>query len=55
MAEKSQADQLAKPFDETLIETRTLGGKQFDFVKVAEYIARLNIISYFNITIIDDS
>jgi len=42
MAEKSQADQLAKPFDETLIETRTLGGKQFDFVKVAEYIARLN-------------
>ena len=42
MAEKSQADQLAKPFDETLIETRSLGGKQFDFVKVAEYIARLN-------------
>ena len=42
MAEKSQADQLAEPFDETLIYQRSLGGKQFDFVNVAEYIARLN-------------
>ena len=42
MAEKSEADRLAEPFDETLIETRSLGGKQFDFVNVAEYIARLN-------------
>ena len=42
MAEKSQADQLAEPFDETLIYQRSLGGRQFDYVAVAEYIARLN-------------
>jgi hypothetical protein len=42
VAEKSQADQLAEPFDETLIYQRSLGGRQFDYVAVAEYIARLN-------------
>jgi hypothetical protein len=42
MAEKSQAEQLAEPFDEMLIFPRSIGGKQFDFVNVAEYIARLN-------------
>ena len=42
MAEKSQADQLAEPFDETLIYQRSLGGRNFDYVAVAEYVARLN-------------
>jgi hypothetical protein len=42
MAEKSQADQLAEPFDEVLIYQRTIGGRSFDYVTVAEYIARLN-------------
>jgi len=42
MAEKSQADQQAEPFDETLIYQRSLGGRNFDYVAVAEYIARLN-------------
>jgi hypothetical protein len=42
MAEKSQADQLTEPFDEVLIYQRTIGGRSFDYVTVAEYIARLN-------------
>jgi len=42
MTDKTQADQLAEPFDETLIYQRTIGGRQFDYVAVAEYIARLN-------------
>tara|TARA_Y100000034_G_scaffold132561_1_gene195869 strand:+ start:9714 stop:10397 length:684 start_codon:yes stop_codon:yes gene_type:complete len=42
MSENSQADQLAEPFDETLIYQRSLGGRTFDYVAVAEYIARLN-------------
>jgi len=42
MSEKSQADQLAEPFDDTLIYQRSVGGRQFDYVAVAEYVARLN-------------
>jgi len=42
MSNKSQADQLAEPFDETLIYQRSVGGRQFDYVAVAEYVARLN-------------
>ncbi len=42
MAEKLQADDLAEPFDETLIYQRSIGGRSFDYVAVAEYIARLN-------------
>jgi len=42
MTDKTQADQLAEPFDETLIYQRTVGGRQFDYVAVAEYVARLN-------------
>jgi hypothetical protein len=42
MSDKTQADQLAEPFDETLIYQRSLGGRNFDYVAVAEYIARLN-------------
>lgn len=42
MADKSQAEQLAEPFDETLIYQRAVGGRQFDYVAVAEYVARLN-------------
>ena len=42
MSDKPQADQLAEPFDETLIYQRSVGGRQFDYVAVAEYVARLN-------------
>lgn len=42
MSDKSQADQLAEPFDDTLIYQRSVGGRQFDYVAVAEYVARLN-------------
>ena len=42
MADKSQAEQLAEPFDDTLIYQRAVGGRQFDYVAVAEYVARLN-------------
>jgi len=42
MSNKSQADQLAEPFDDMLIYQRSVGGRQFDYVAVAEYVARLN-------------
>tara|TARA_B100000029_G_scaffold516042_1_gene626372 strand:- start:5539 stop:6186 length:648 start_codon:yes stop_codon:yes gene_type:complete len=42
MSEKTQAEQLAEPFDDTLIYQRSVGGRSFDYVAVAEYIARLN-------------
>lgn len=42
MSTKSQADQLAEPFDDMLIYQRSVGGRQFDYVAVAEYVARLN-------------
>lgn len=42
MAEKTQGDLLAEPFDEILIYQRSVGGRSFDYVAVAEYIARLN-------------
>ena len=42
MSEKTQAEQLAEPFDDMLIYQRSLGGRQFDYVAVAEYVARLN-------------
>ncbi|MBM89763.1 MAG: hypothetical protein CMQ41_15475 [Gammaproteobacteria bacterium] len=42
MGEKTQAEQLAEPFDDILIYQRSVGGRSFDYVAVAEYIARLN-------------
>ena len=42
MADKTQAEQLAEPFDDILIYQRSVGGRSFDYVAVAEYIARLN-------------
>ena len=42
MSDKTQADQLAEPFDDMLIYQRSVGGRQFDYVAVAEYVARLN-------------
>ena len=42
MSDKLQADQLAEPFDEMRIYQRSVGGRQFDYVAVAEYVARLN-------------
>ena len=42
MADKTQAEYLAEPFDETLIYNRSIGGRSFDYVAVAEYIARMN-------------
>ena len=42
MSDKLQADQLAEPFDEMLIYQRSVGGRQFDYVAVAEYVARWN-------------
>ena len=42
MTEKTQAELLSEPFDEILIYQRSVGGRRFDYVTVAEYIARLN-------------
>ena len=42
MSDKTQAEQLAEPFDDMLIYQRSVGGRQFDYVAVAEYVARLN-------------